>query len=142
MTEVLDEDEKIAQGRKMYAYDITQKLTYFVVTAELALCGYMLLNVDKLSSIRGFPYIFLLCGLAAFMGLLWRFCYNITFHSYAHAHNRKNGKLELDSKQFDNFSYKMADRYQGLTHNTYAILSIVCFLWILGAGFWYLLSQV
>lgn len=141
MTEVIqDVDEKLIQDSKKYAYDLTQKLTYFVITAELALCGYMLLNAEKLSSIHGAPYLFLTCGLAAFIGILWRFCYNITYH--AHAHARKGGKLDFASKQLKHWSYKLASKVQASLHNIYVLLTIVCFLWILVAGFNYLVAVV
>lgn len=132
-----DVDKKLEQDRKNYAYDITQKLTYFVITAELAFCGYMLLNKDKLSDIIGAPYLFLLCGLAVFSGILWRFCYNITYHAHAHC----EGDLNPENKYFKRKSYKVASYCQGGLHDIYVLLTMGSFLWILGAGFYYLLNH-
>ena len=135
MTQELQEaDKKLDEDRKKYAYDITQKLTYFVITAELALCGYMLLNADKLSKIHGASYLFLTCGVAAFTGILWRFCYNITYHAHAHF----EGELNPYNKYFSSKTYRGARYCQGKFYNVYVLLTIGSFLWILVAGFIYL----
>ena len=138
--ELEDEDKKLEEDRKKYAYDITQKLTYFVITAELAICGYMLLNAHTLIKICGSPYLFLTCGLAALLGILWRFCYNITYHSHSHA--RKSGKFDTNSEQLKTATYLAASKFQTSLHNTYAFLTVVVFLWILVAGFLYLYTLV
>jgi hypothetical protein len=135
MSEAIEEaDKKVKQDSKNYAYDITQKLTYYVITVELALCGYMLLNAEKLSGICGAAYIFLVCGLAALIGVLWRFCYNITFHAHAHF----EGELSPQNKYFKTKTYKTASYLQGKLHDVYVLLTAISFLWILGAGFIYL----
>ncbi len=72
------------QSAQQYAYDITAKLTYFVISAELVFCGYVLLNAEKFSSIKYSSVLFLLSGLAAFFGVFWRFAYNQTYHDGAH----------------------------------------------------------
>jgi hypothetical protein len=56
-----------------------QKLTFYVVGVEAALCGYLLLYADKL---RGLPFLsalFLLSAVAATSGIAWRYHYNEAF---------------------------------------------------------------
>jgi hypothetical protein len=135
MAEELQEvDTKIEEDRKKYGYEITQKLTYFIITVELALCGYMLLNAEKLKAIQEGSYLFLTCGIAAFTGILWRFCYNITYHAHAHY----KGDLHPSNRYFATKTYRTARYLQGKLHNIYALLTLSSFLWILIAGFIYL----
>lgn len=69
---------------QQYAYDITARLTYFVVSAELVFCGYVLLNAEKFAQVKYSSILFLVSGLAAFFGVFWRFTYNQTYHDRAH----------------------------------------------------------
>lgn len=108
-----------------YSYDITQKLTYFIITIELAFCGYMLLNADEVSELKGSSYLFMTCGVAALLGILWRFAYNISFHSYAH------GQKEL-------LSTKAAKASQSWLHGFYALFSVISLIWAVISGFIYL----
>jgi len=72
-----------------YSYDLTQRLTFFVISIELVFCGYILLNADKLGATRFSSLLFLSAGVAALSGLAWRFCYNQTFHDVAHGEGGK-----------------------------------------------------
>jgi len=138
--DLIDDDETFRNESKMYSYDITQKLTYFVITVELALCGFMLLNKDKLSTLKYSEYLFLTLGLAAFIGILWRFAYNITFHS--HAHYKSKGDLTPDNPHFNNKRYKVARFLQSYFHDIYVLLTLASFGWILVAGYRYLACQI
>lgn len=122
--EVLQVREQIFSTRQ-HSYELTQKLTYFVISAELVFCGYLLLNVDKLTGVKGVSYLFAVCGAAAFFGIFWRFCYNQTYHD--RAHGVREGHLH-------NFTRHM----QTVCYNIYVVLSILTFLWGLVAGFNYL----
>lgn len=121
------------EGRN-YGYDITQKLTYFVITAELVFCGYLLLNADKLVHFKSAPLIFVLSGMSAGFGLCWRFCYNITYHAHAHTdeHDKKG--------YFDKCSYKLASCLQGKLHNTFVLLSASTLILGLYLGHMYILN--
>lgn len=134
LQQLQESDKKAVQDRKNFGYDSTQKLTYFVVTAELALCGYMLLNADKLSKIYGSSYLFLCFGVAALSGIIWRFCYNITYHSHAHC----DGDFDPRSKWFSSYRYKLASYFQPKLHDVYAVLTFGSFVWFLVSGFSYL----
>lgn len=109
---------------RQHSYELTQKLTYFVISVELVFCGYMLLNADKLNSIHGASYLFLACGIAALLGIFWRFFYNQTYHNHAHG---IQGRL-----------HKVASFLQIICYWIYVVLSIVAFVWTLIAGFNYL----
>ncbi|MFZ1748314.1 MAG: hypothetical protein WAU17_20585 [Nitrospirales bacterium] len=109
---------------RQHAYELTQKLTYFVISIELIFCGYMLLNAEKLNGIRGGNYLFLACGIAAFFGILWRFFYNQTYHNRAHGYG---GGMHQVSRYSQIVSYWI-----------FVLLSITAFVWALVAGFEYL----
>ena len=72
---------------QQYAYDMTARLTYFIVSAELLFCGYVLLNAEKFAPVKYSSTLFLISGLAAFFGIFWRFAYNQTYHDRAHGKN-------------------------------------------------------
>ncbi len=74
-----------AQRDQQYSYDLTQRLTFFVIAAELIFCGYILLNAEKFGVINYAGELFLIAGLAALFGILWRFCYNQNYHDTAHS---------------------------------------------------------
>lgn len=111
---------------RQHAYELTQKLTYFVISIELVFCGYMLLNAEKLGRIQGASYLFATCGLAAFFGILWRFFYNQTYHNHAHG---IQGRI-----------HQFSSRSQTVSYWIYVTLSIAAFVWALVAGFAYLNS--
>lgn len=78
---------------QQYSYDLTQRLTFFVISIELVFCGYILLNSDKLGAIKYSSWLFLFAGSAAVVGIIWRFIYNQTFHNIAHGEDVKNTLL-------------------------------------------------
>ena len=117
--------EQIFAARQ-YSYDLVQRLTYFVVTAELVTCGYILLNASNLVAIDYLNYLFLLCGFTAMFGILWRFFYNITYHNNTHGIN--------------NCAHVIAKKLQIVIYYFYVILTIACFTWLLVLGFLYLTS--
>lgn len=69
---------------RQYSLELVQKLTYFIITIELVGCGYILLTADKLIEIENLNYLFLMCGVSALMGLLWRFFYNQVYYNRCH----------------------------------------------------------
>ncbi|HRE17987.1 MAG TPA: hypothetical protein PLW86_13130 [Rhodocyclaceae bacterium] len=109
---------------RQHSYDLTQKLTYFVIFIELVFCGYMLLNAEKLSGIQEASYLFLTCGIAAFFGITWRFFYNQTYHNNAHG--------------IHGCAHQIARVSQLVCYWTYVVLSIVAFVWALSSGFSYI----
>ena len=66
---------------RKHSYELTQKLTYYVISVELVFCGYMLLNAKMLTGLQGASYLFVVAGIAALFGILWRFFYNQTYHN-------------------------------------------------------------
>ena len=56
-THELQHREQLFSTRQ-YAYDIVQRLTYFIVSAELVTCGYILLNADSLVAVKNINYLF------------------------------------------------------------------------------------
>lgn len=87
---------------QQYSYDLTQKLSFFIISIELIFCGYILLNFEKLGVIKFSSLLFLLSGAAAIFGLVWRFCYNQNQHDAAH--DKRSGKFKL-LNWIQNFSY-------------------------------------
>lgn len=123
--EELQYREQIFSARQ-YSYEIVQKLTYFIVSAELVTCGYILINADSLSAIESLNYLFLLCGFAAMTGILWRFFYNITYHNNTHG--------------IKNIAHKVSQKLQICIYYLYVILTLVTFTWLLIRGYLYLTS--
>lgn len=123
-TEVEIQEHKLDEERKRYSYELVQKLTYFVITAEFVFCGYMLQNAEKLKELAFAVLIYSGVGIAGICGLMWRFCYNITYHDRVH---RNFSKI-----------YKIANYLQHIFHNVFVILSIVTLIWALAAGAIYL----
>jgi hypothetical protein len=119
-------DLEFSQKNRHYSYDLTQKLTYYVISIELVFCGYMLLNADKLINIQGASYLFATCGIAAFFGIVWRTFYNEAYHNATH--------------EFRSNPYKVARYFQMSCYCVYVVLSIGTFVWVLIAGFNYLNS--
>jgi len=100
---------EMRRSMQQYSYDLTQRLSFFVISVELIFCGYILLNSDKLGVVNFSSLIFLISGSAAVFGLVWRFCYNQTFHE--NAHGKKTNLYRICSK-IQNYSYWL---YVGLT---------------------------
>lgn len=111
---------------RQYSYEIVQKLTYFIVSAELVTCGYILLNVDSLSAVKSLNHLFLLCGFAAMTGILWRFFYNITYHNNTH--------------DINNRVHRFCQKLQLVIYYLYVLLTLVTFTWLLIRGYLYLRS--
>ena len=84
---------EMRRDSQQYSYDLTQRLTFFVISIELVFCGYILLNADKLGAIKYSSWLFLFAGCAAVLGIIWRFIYNQTFHNVAHGEGNKNTPL-------------------------------------------------
>ena len=123
--EELQYREQVFSSRQ-YSYDLVQKLTYFIVSAELVTCGYILLNADSLVTVKSLNYLFLLCGLAAMTGILWRFFYNITYHNNTH--------------DINNWAHKVAKKLQIIVYYLYVVLTLSTFTWLLIRGYLYLTS--
>jgi cation transport ATPase len=104
---------------QQHSYDMTARLTYFVISAELIFCGYVLLNADRFGQIKYLSVLFLMSGLAAFFGVFWRFFYNQTYHDNAH------GILSI----------KGLNALQAVVYWLYVVLSIIFFAALLWAGY-------
>ncbi|MEQ1599240.1 MAG: hypothetical protein ABL880_07745 [Methylotenera sp.] len=121
----LDEKLQIRQhvfSDRQFSLELVQKITFFVISVELIGCGYILLQAANLTEVKHLNYLFLLCGLSALLGLLWRFCYNNSHFNSTHGY------------QFSAF----LNRIQSWLHNLYVVASIVTFVWFLYLGFNYL----
>ena len=70
---------------KQYSYDLTARLSYFVISIELIFCGYVLLHAKEFIQIQYLSKLFLISGLSVIFGLLWRFAYNQTHHERQHS---------------------------------------------------------
>lgn len=109
---------------RKYSYELTAKLTYFVISLELVICGYMLLNADKLAGLKSISYLFSFIGAGAFFGILWRFFYNESYHDDVHHKNSIS---------------KAAPKYaQIICYWLYVAISISSFIWGMIVGFNYL----
>lgn len=104
---------------RQYSYDLVQKLTFFVISIELIICGYMLLNSEKFGEIEYSSLLFLCGGIAAVFGLLWRFFYNQNIYENAHP----------DSGSQSN------DIGQGLAYWAYVAFTMIFFISIVTIGF-------
>lgn len=124
----ISEAELQARGQwfesKKHSYELTQKLTYYVISVELVFCGYMLLNAKTLIGLKGASYLFVASGVAALFGILWRFFYNQTYHNNAHGIYNRTHQISVYS--------------QLIVYWVYVFLSIVSLIWALVAGFNYL----
>ncbi len=109
------------QKDQHFSYDLTQRLTYYVISAELIFCGYVLLNSDKFGVIKYSSILFLLAGIAAFSGVLWRFGYNQNQHDIAHVTTSKNNRYILGA--------------QLTAYWVYIVVSVVFYISLLGIGY-------
>ena len=121
--EELQYREQVFSARQ-YSLNSVEKLTYFIVSAELVTCGYILLNADALVAISGLNYLFFLCGIAAMAGILWRFFYNITYHNNTH--------------DINNCTHKISEKLQITVYPLYVFLTFLTFSWLLIRGYLYL----
>ena len=90
----MNNDEKLKQFQmdlenRKYSYDLTQKLTFFIISAELVFCGYVLVNAEKIAQVKHSSSLFLISALAALLGVIWRFLYNQSYHDNAHGIKKK-----------------------------------------------------
>ena len=116
---------------RQHSTELVQKLTYFVISAELVACGYILTTANNLIAVENLNYLFLLTACAALFGLFWRFFYNQVFYNNVHD---KNGEL------VSGLLHKLVVRLQWFSYYIYVILSIVAMLWFVFLGFNYLTS--
>jgi hypothetical protein len=107
---------------RQFSLELVQKLTYFVISVELIGCGYILLQASNLTEVKHLNYLFLLCGISALLGLLWRFCYNNSHFNFTHGYQL----------------LAWLSKIQSWLHNLYVLASIVTFVWFLYLGFNYL----
>jgi hypothetical protein len=113
-----------SQIDRQYSYDLTKQLTFFVISAEIVFCGYILLNAEVLGVIKHSSALFLLAGIAALCGIFWRVCYNEIYHDTSH---------ELKGKHHD-----IIKQLNSITYFFYFILSILFFISLLITGYQYL----
>lgn len=107
------------QAAQQYSYSLTAQLTYFVVSAEMVVCGYILLNAEKIGGIDFSKWLYLAGGVAALSGVLWRALYNESFHASVH------GKaLE-----------KYVSKLQGFFYWAYFLISLLFFGLMIWAGY-------
>ena len=112
----------LMQRKRQYGYDLTKQLTFFVISAELVFCGYILLNAKPIGGLGLSSILFVLAGLAAMFGVFWRFFYNEVLH--AHAHNT-----------LLRGSYHKAVK---VTYFLFVVLSLIFFILLLIMGYAYL----
>ena len=107
------------QAAQQYSYALTAQLTYFVVSAEMVVCGYILLNAEKFGGITFLKWLYLSGGVAALSGVLWRALYNESFHASAHG----------------NTLSKCVSKLQGLLYSIYFAISLLFFSLMIWAGY-------
>lgn len=110
------------QVERHKSYDLTQRLTFFVVGIEAVFSGYILQNVRALSNVHGLEWLFLSCSLAFVLGIAWRFLYNEEFHRWAHGTD--------NSKWF-----KVLKEVRQWTYIIYVVFSFVSLLAAVAMGF-------
>jgi hypothetical protein len=110
------------------AYELTRQLAFYMIGLELALCGYMLLNANKIVSILGAPLLFLCSGVAALAGLVWRYAWNEDV--YRQAHHMKATTYHL-----------MMLKIMFPAYVVFVLLSLLTYSWAIGGGYYYLSTQ-
>lgn len=115
---------EMRRDSQQYSYDLVQRLTFFVISIELIFCGYILLNSEKLGSVKFSSLLFLLAGCAAIFGIIWRFFYNQTYHDAVHGKNEKFRKYLA--------------RLQIFTYCIYILLTAIFLVSTILAGYWHL----
>lgn len=117
-------------AKQQYSYDLTKQLTFFVISAEMLFCGYVLLNAKEFSNVEYASSLFLISGLAAISGVLWRVFYNETFH--ARSHQPPKGHKHLGR------GFRIAVIGIRIFYPLYVLLSILFFCALLALGYNYL----
>ncbi len=115
------------QAERHKAYDLAQRLTFFVIGLEVVVCGYILINARTFCTIPYIADFFFVTGLAAFCGIGWRFCYNETYSRRVYQQDRS-------------IAYKIYYFCQGLMYWSYITLTAVFFVCALLIGYHYLTS--
>ena len=118
--ELRHDDRK--ERERQYSYDLTKQLTFFVISAELVFCGYILLNAKPIGGLGLSSILFVLAGLAAMFGVFWRYFYNEVLHAHAHSFRLRVG-----------YHNAMRVSYWG-----YVVLSLIFFVLLLIMGYAYL----
>jgi len=114
-----------SQKEQQYSYDLTKQLTFYIISAELIFCGYILLNAEALGTVKNSSVLFLISGIAALCGLLWRYCYNDDYHANAHGYK-------------SNFQKFAGGILLKVSYSLFIFLSLVFIVFILVAGFQHL----
>lgn len=107
--------------REQVGHDFSQKLTFFIVGAELAICGYTLVYKEALKSFYLIPEIFLISGISALFGLLWRSSYN--------------RKLRINLSILGNEGLNFFDEEKNLLYRVHVMSSLFLALLIVIAGY-------
>ena len=68
-----------AQIDRHFSDQLVERLTFFIISVELVSCGYMLLNAKEFGVIQSAGEIYVVGGLAAFLGILWRYFFNQSY---------------------------------------------------------------
>jgi hypothetical protein len=74
------------------SYNLTQSLALFVIGLEVVFCGYLLLHADRFAEVHYVDLLFLITAMAAIFGILWRFCYNETYHQEVYRELKSYGR--------------------------------------------------
>ncbi|TQV85181.1 hypothetical protein FKG94_03050 [Exilibacterium tricleocarpae] len=114
------------QSARQHSYDLTQRLTFYVISAELVICGYLLLNAEKFALVDYSKFLFLLSGIAAFFGLVWRAAYNEKYHMSTH--------------YIENWKIKRLENIQLILYWLYVTSSAIFFVSMIVIGYMYLLK--
>ena len=118
--ELRHDDRK--ERERQYSYDLTKQLTFFVISAELVFCGYILLNAPTLKDVGHSSTLFLLAGSAAIFGIFWRLVYNEIYHTHAHGRSLRS------------YYYKV----RTVSYSLYVGLSLIFFVLLMIVGYAYL----
>lgn len=113
--------QDLTHAHRQHSYDLVQQLTCFIITIELVGCGYLLINAKELVGIPSAKYLYLIFGVAAFLGVLWRVLHNETY--YRSSHGLSTGAYALGTR---------------VMYWPYVILSVIAFVWAIYAGTRYL----
>lgn len=107
------------QAAQKFSYDLTARLTYFVVSAEMVVCGYIFLNAEKFGGVGFSKWLYLFGGIAALSGILWRALYNETFHARTHG----------------NTLSRFISNSQRIFYSVYVRISLLFFILIIWGGY-------
>jgi len=121
--------------KQEFSYELTQRLSFYVIGIEVVFCGYVLLNASTLAHIQYVRWIFLASGLAALFGLIWRMLYNESSHLLAHWEEENKEIQAKQQKRLARLSYP-----QNITYWVYILLTAVFLIGTLIGGFQYLIE--